>query len=193
MELPMSGTAGAADAAQMERFRERVARIEKKAGKIELAPLGAVEFDDKGTPIIHQAPSLRAQRFSMNLRKLILLPFMLAIAIGVGALMVVATRFGRTIWDGGSLTGDGAGPAMLMDAGIALAALLVLRVLLRRRSRTTLVGNLGGLALGLLAMHNLVHVAPGVWTTAFPEAWVSDVLATTEPHSILIRGVSYEL
>jgi hypothetical protein len=189
----MSGAANGVDAEQMQRFNDRVARIRKKAGKLELAPLGAVEFDDWGTAIVHTVPSPQSRSLARSLRQLVLSPFVLAGALAFGALVVVATRFGRQFWDGGALTGSGAGSAMLMDAGIALAAMLVLRLLFRASSRTSLLGNLGGLAAGVLAMHNLVHLAPDAWEMAFPEAWVSDVLATTEPHSILIRGVSYQL
>lgn len=189
----MSGTALTVDQLQMQRFRERLHKIEKRGRKVEMAPLGAVEFDEKGRAKVTKAPTMSGRKARSLFRALMVSPFVMAFAILFGAFTVVAVRYGRLFWDGGALTGSGAGQAMLMDAGIALAVIIVLRLLLRARSRLMLAGQLVGVAAGVLAMHNLVHVAPQVWTAAFPPAWVDDILANTQPHSILIKGVSYVL
>ena len=187
----MSGTAASMDQLQMQRFQERLARIEKRGRKVELAPLGAVEYDAKGKPVIAQAPTFKANRLGSFLRGLVLSPFVLALSALLGLTVVMVVRFGRLFWDGGALTGEAAGQAMLLDAGISLTLLVILRALFKMRGRRSLLGGLAGLAFGVLAMHNLVHIAPSAWAMAYPAEWVDGVLAGTQPGSVLIRGVSY--
>ncbi len=43
----------------------------------------------------------------------------------------------------------------------------------------------------ICVMHNLVHTWPGAFEIAFSQEWVSEVIETTQPQSILFRGVSF--
>jgi hypothetical protein len=50
-----------------------------------------------------------------------------------------------------------------------------------------------GAGVMVLAMHNRVHLDPDHWSLAFPKAWVNEVVLTTQPHSILFKGISFQL
>jgi len=43
----------------------------------------------------------------------------------------------------------------------------------------------------VMGMHNFVHGAPGFFDAAFAPEWTDEVIAFTEPNSILFRGVSF--
>lgn len=187
----MSGTAASLDQQQLQGFRERVARIERRGRKMEYAPVGAVEFDDSGEAVLGKTPSHARRKRAGQMKALLLMPFAVALALAFGAATVLTVRLARVIYDGSALTGEAAGRLMLIDAGGALAIVLLINALVRPRGRLTILGQLVGLGAGVLAMQDAVHMAPDLWLNAFPEAWVQSVLTETTPNSILIRGVSY--
>ena len=45
----------------------------------------------------------------------------------------------------------------------------------------------------IMVMHNFVHMAPGAFNAVFSKKWTDDVIAYTEPNSILFRGASFVL
>lgn len=81
---------------------------------------------------------------------------------------------------------------MVLDGVGAMAVMTVLSLLVSAPS-ATFIPRLSGIALAMCAMHNLVHIEPELFAQAFSPRWVEFVLASTEPGSILFRGVSYPL
>lgn len=79
---------------------------------------------------------------------------------------------------------------MAIAAGLGLMLALALALLLRLRSKGML---LPGVVLGLLFLHNAVHLWPQEVAQLTSQPFVAQVMAQTKPHSLLWRGVSYPL
>jgi hypothetical protein len=74
-------------------------------------------------------------------------------------------------------------------AGSAIAVLVSHPLGLREHA--LLLAKLAGVVLGMLFLHNLVHLYPVAFETVFSPLWVAKVTAMTEPHSMLFRGVCF--
>jgi hypothetical protein len=176
----------------MKAFEDRLKRIQKRGAVIEIAPIGPSDEQGQSSAkrrkrrVKPEQLLARPKRHKVN-------PMVILIALVLGGVAVAAARFGRALYFDGSLTGDAAGTAMGLDFVAALAIGLVLKVILGAKSPQFVAGQTIGAGVMVLAMHNLVHAAPELWQLAFPQAWVNEVVATTQPHSILIKGISFEL
>lgn len=111
----------------------------------------------------------------------------------VGMLAVFVARYVRFHAMGGMLAGDDADITMMIDAGIGAACGFLLFAMLRFEGKEFKAAQTFGIFAMVMVMHNLVHMAPGVFNTLFSEAWTEDVIAYTEPNSILFRGNSFVL
>lgn len=121
-------------------------------------------------------------------------PLSIIWAFVVGLIAVFAARYIRYHLTGGSLSGgDSADITMIIDAGIAGATGFALKGLLSLESKTLQLAQNIGVAVMVVMMHNLVHIAPAPFSWMFSPEWVRDVEQTTEPKSILFRGVTFLL
>ena len=111
----------------------------------------------------------------------------------VGMLAVFVARYVRFHIMGGTLAGDDADITMLIDGGIGAACGFLLFAMLRFEGKEFKAAQTFGIVAMVMVMHNLVHWAPGVFNTIFSPAWTEDVIAYTEPNSILFRGNSFVL
>jgi len=128
----------------------------------------------------------------------------------LGMLAVFIARFVRFHLIGGTLSGDSPDITMLIDAGLAaLAGLMILaafgltaRQLSREEgqgvfSLKTLGENsvkaalVAGIAIMIGTMQNMVHSMPSVFKLVFSEEWTEDVVTYSEPGSIYFRGNYY--
>jgi hypothetical protein len=80
---------------------------------------------------------------------------------------------------------------MLKMAATAFGIAVVASHLMGLRDRGLLVAKAIGVAGGMLFFHNLVHIWPQVFERMFSSLWVAKVLAETQPHSLLWRGVCF--
>jgi type IV secretory pathway TrbD component len=166
----MSGAFGGNDAEQMRIFNERIARVEKRL-------------------VVSQAEAKRSARRRKPARTQ---GGMLShlLALGTGGLAVVASRLIRALVFDAQLNGADATMAMMNDAALALAVAFLVKAMFHFNLTQFALLQGSGAAAMLLGMHNLVHLAPELFGRVFPAHWVSQVLATTEPHSLLIQGAS---
>lgn len=111
----------------------------------------------------------------------------------VGMLAVLISRYVRFQLLGGSLAGEDADITMMIDGGIAAACSFALFGMMRFSGPEFKAAQSVGIAIMILGMHNLVHAAPSVFKLAFSEGWTDEVVAYTEPNSILFRGASFVL
>lgn len=111
----------------------------------------------------------------------------------VGMLAVIVARYVRFQMLGGSLAGDDADITMAIDAGIGAACGFLLFAMLRFDGKEFKAAQTFGIFAMIMVMHNLVHYMPGVFSAVFSEEWTEEVIAYTEPNSILFRGVSFVL
>lgn len=190
----MSGSGQSGDE-QLAAFRAKVTRLQKRGPVAMLAPIGAAE-DHLMSPRARRRAERQSRAVAKPPREPIR-PMSFAIALILGAAAVIGARFGRAEWLAdffpSALSGERDGLAMLTDFSAALVFGLVLTAMLGARSRQFAAAQTIGAGVMVLAMHNLVHAAPDLWQVAFPSAWVGEVLATTEPRSILITGISFQL
>ena len=73
--------------------------------------------------------------------------------------------------------------------GIVIAMALGYVFRLHSKSFTTLKSM--GVVLGVLFMHNAVHLYPKVFAVLTSPMWVNQVVSQTEAHSMLWRGISF--
>lgn len=76
---------------------------------------------------------------------------------------------------------------IILGIGIAMALGYVFR--LQSKSFTTLKST--GAVLGVLFMHNAVHLYPKAFAAVTSPMWVNQVVSHTQPHSMLWRGISF--
>jgi hypothetical protein len=184
----MSGSAPDSSEEKLRAFRDRCKRIEKRGPIFQLAPTGPAE---ENTGRRRKARRERIEpppppRYPSN-------PLLFLVALAFGFAAVVAARYGRAEYLNTGLTGETAGVSMAMDFGAALLIALILKTVLGVKNPQFVAAQTIGAGLMVITMHNFVHLAPDIWELAFPEAWVAQVLAETEPHSILIQGISFVL
>lgn len=121
----------------------------------------------------------------------VLYPMSIIGAFMVGVFAVVLTRFIRFHMMGGELTGENADIWMIFDSILAIGIVISLRSVFRSGGKALEMAKAVGVVFMLLGMHNIVHLAPGLFGSVFSPQWTSQVIAGTEPGSILFRGVSY--
>lgn len=111
----------------------------------------------------------------------------------VGMLAVFAARYARFHLMGGSLMGDDADITMAIDGAIGAACSFLLFTVLRFEGTDFKAAQTVGIVAMITIMHNFVHAAPAPFKMLFSEQWTEDVIAATEPNSILFRGASFIL
>lgn len=82
-----------------------------------------------------------------------------------------------------------AASAMLINAGLGIALGFLLAKLCRLKTRQHRVLLVIGVLLGGMTLHNLVHAAPQVFDRLFSPLWVAEVLHSTQPQSLQLRGI----
>jgi|GEM_PF-1941020 len=111
----------------------------------------------------------------------------------VGMLAVFVARYARYHLMGGSLAGDDADITMMIDGAIGVACSFVLFSALRFKGAEYKAAQTFGIFAMIMIMHNFVHAAPRVFNTVFSPQWTQEVIAMTEPNSILFRGATFVL
>jgi|GEM_PF-2492662 len=80
---------------------------------------------------------------------------------------------------------------MLRMGLLAFAMTVVIAHFMGMRDRGLLVPKLLGVATGMLFFHNAVHLWPKLFEPVFSTIWVSGITSSTEPSSIVWRGLSF--
>ena len=128
-----------------------------------------------------------------NWKRDLLRKFSLPLAILAGALAVLAVRLGQFHINGVALVSNSPEMTMSIEAGVAVLLSVIVLLLMPFTSVLVKLGYLIGLALGLVAMHNAVHAAPGLFSLGFSPAWTTEVLAATEPNTLYVLGQSIDV
>ena len=140
---------------------------------------------------VRKKKSKRAAAGLPSMRETVGYPASIVLAFFLGMLAVLITRYVRYAMAGSALTGEDADITMAIDAGLALAIGFVLKQMFRLSGKVQETAKTLGIFAMICVMHNLVHTWPGAFEIAFSPEWVSDVIETTQPQSILFRGVSF--
>ena len=163
-----------------ESFQERLERL--------AAEKGAAEPQEKSRRVTRAEAGLPSM--SENIRY----PLLFVWAAIVGMIAVFLSRYIRFHLTGGSLSGgENADMVMMIDGAIAAGTGFALKNLLSIEDKSLQFAQTVGVVIMVLAMHNLVHLAPKAFSVVFSPEWTQDVLETTEPKSLLFAGVTYRL
>ena len=114
-------------------------------------------------------------------------PVSILFGIAFGMAAVLAARVVRFHLLPPDLSGGSANlkEALLIDAGFAGALILVMTLVGLGGTFLSFFGRMGGVTVAALCMHMTVHSYPEVFALAFSEAWVSDVITSTDPKLML--------
>jgi hypothetical protein len=181
---PEQGRGRAAMSAQMTAFRERLARIEAGEGcTMTTVFVGgdlSFSYDPKGRRTRRTASKIS------NVAQVLSVP--LAILSGVAGNL--GQRYSDYILNGLPTVPESPEVDMAIVAVTSAAIAILLAHLLGLRDRSLLVPKLIGVAVGMIFLHNAVHVWPATFDAAFSPMWTSHMTAMTEPSSLFIRGIS---
>lgn len=111
----------------------------------------------------------------------------------VGMLAVFVARYVRFHLMGGSLAGEDADITMMIDGAIGAACSFLLFTALRFHGAEYKAAQTFGIFTMIVIMHNFVHAAPKTFSFIFSQEWTDEVIASTEPRSILFRGATFLL
>lgn len=171
---------------QKQQFQERLKRI-SSGGPNTASQIyaGSLVGAKPGKKIRRRKDKSTASRRGASL------PVSLLSGLFIGALAVLLVRYGRFQLTGGALGGADADITMMADIVLAITLAILLRVVFRFRSTVHGFGKILGVVAMVLLMQNLVFAAPGLFERTFSVAWVDEVMATTQPNSVLLAGVTF--
>lgn len=111
-------------------------------------------------------------------------------ALLTGVVAVLAFRLVRFHFFGEALVTDSPNLTLALETAGALILSFAIFFLLPWKGIKYKFVQFGGVAVMALAMHNMVHSAPGLFSLAFSPEWTETVIASTEPSSLYVRGHS---
>ena len=111
------------------------------------------------------------------------------LALAVGAASFVAAKF--VTFKLGDLPEEFSNPDYILggEVMLALTLIFVCRLFFNLSRKTHLILSLAGLVAMLGLMHNLVHMEPDLWSSAFSRDWVNDIRASTSPNTAQFRDM----
>ncbi len=111
----------------------------------------------------------------------------------LGAVALIAARYIRFVLAEIPEIGTEAQTLLLMDCGIAGVLAFVVGGMIRHKSLRHMMAQTAGIAIMLVAMHNLVWMFPTEVAQVFPQDYIEQVRAVTEPQSLYVVGETYTL
>lgn len=176
---------------QQEIFRKRLKRIDSGQGNT----MGRIHcgIEEIATPREKNLMGMRSGGVGVSiLGALIKIPLGLVIAATLGVVGTILARIG--VYQGAmasevTLAGQS---AMMADVGVGILVSLLLCFILGFRKNYHMVAAAVGACAVIGGMHNLVHMSPDLWTKAFSQEWVDNVMTTTSPDSFDFGALSMD-
>lgn len=182
-------------ASQQKSFQDRLSRIRDKQGVADpaLQPEASVDLSAAMRATKPVKPKKQEKEISPlpSVWENIAYPAGIVGAFLIGMFAVFAARYARFHIMGGSMVGEDADIAMIMDGALATGVGFIARSVFNFETKEHMMAKTIGIFAMICVMHNLVHWAPGLFTLLFDEDYVLLTLEMTEPNSILFRGVSF--
>ncbi len=177
-----------ARADQLRVFRNRLRRINRGQGHTFGQIVCGIEETTAPGGALHMAAASVRKGASL-LSRLLAIPLGIAAAMAIGAMATVIARIG--VFHLAALAETGLGQRMALTAYIGPAVLLALTgcFVLRYRCNYHMASAAMGVYLMAGAMHNLVHVTPDLWSAAFSQDWVDQIIASTERNSFAFHAL----
>ncbi len=171
--------------AQQTDFAARIARIEKGIGSskttlyVGLDETYAVNYGKRGA----------SGKFQMARNASY--PLTIAMAFCVGLLSNAIARLAAFLSTGLPKGNVNLDYLAMMDFVTAMMLSLVIGAVLGMNIRNFMAARSLGVVAGMLGLHNAVHLWPDLFARIYTTPWVGYILSTTEPRSLLWRGVSF--
>jgi hypothetical protein len=179
---------GASSEKANEEFRNRLDRI-RQGREGALPPEDCAAYDPATQPrkvVERQVSPLPDWRENIRYPALIVGAFVL------GLVAVVMSRWVRFHMSGRAVEDAYSDLNMMIDGGMAFAIGFVLRMLFNVEGKEFIAAKTVGIFVMVSSMHNLVHAAPGAFTSAFSPEWVDAVVTTTDPSTVIFQGMTFE-
>jgi predicted MFS family arabinose efflux permease len=112
----------------------------------------------------------------------------LAISLLLGTLSLLAAKYVRFHHAEIAETGTSAQTLMIMDFGLAAVMMFLLGGMIKHKTIRHMGAQVFGIAIMLVAMHNLVWLYPAEFAQVYGQSYVDQVIAATEPLSIYVNG-----
>ncbi|WP_141246511.1 hypothetical protein [Actibacterium ureilyticum] len=167
------------------RFEERLTRIDK--GR-QWAPEGVVTRDMYAKRAA-RAKTVKAHNPLAN----ILYPVGILMALLAGLISVLAARYAQFHLLSDSVADMSSDLLLAGEFAMASCVGMVLRMAIAVQGKDKLMAQTVGVWAGIVGLHNLVHLAPDLFTTLFSPGWVASVMASAPFQSILFRGVVFAM
>lgn len=163
-------------------FAGRLARISAGQGSFKHMLFVGAEDVHQVTYRQRGQSSGRKKRFGA-LRKLVSMP----VAIGLSVVSALGAKLAMYMAGLGTPTEKTIDVFMGAEFVTAMILSTMLGIAIRLRVQDLLLLRTAAVLVGMVAAHNLVHAAPQFFQT-LPGGWAETVLATTQPHTIVVRG-----
>jgi hypothetical protein len=112
----------------------------------------------------------------------------LLMSVVLGLICLMAARYIRFNLAQVQDAGTQAMTLTVMDFGIAVGLAFVVGTLVRLTSMAHLLAQMTGIAIMLVAMHNLVWMYPSEFAQVYSQAYVDQVRSITVPTSLYLNG-----
>lgn len=119
--------------------------------------------------------------------------FVLIFSVLLGAIAVIAAKYIRFVYAEIPELGTEALTLTLMDFGIAALLTFVIGGMIQHKTLRHMMCQTAGIGVMMFAMHNLIWMFPGEAAQVFPQDYIEQVRATTEPQSLYVVGATYTL
>lgn len=168
---------------QKQDFQARLARISQTAAQPEQRYMAKTKVKPKrksGRPV-------KVSDWRENIRY----PGAIVGAFLLGMIMVLLLSYIRFHLGMGALAGDEAKGMMLADLALAIAGGFVIKQIFHFEAKVFQSAQMAGVFAMVAVMHNFVHWMPKPFELAFSPDWTAQVIASTEPNSLLFGGASF--
>ncbi|MBC7739080.1 MAG: hypothetical protein H7245_18140 [Candidatus Saccharibacteria bacterium] len=168
-------------------FAARVARVENNlAGARQLLFVGVDE--------VYSMPRRERKARVSGVRTLLnnaLYPVSMVAAVILGAVSHCIGQIARFHVQGVPDLDANPDIEMLKQVILGIVIAIALGYVFRLQSRSFMTLKSSGVVIGVLFMHNLVHLYPRLFAQMTSALWVNQVVSHTSPYSMLWRGISF--
>jgi hypothetical protein len=176
-------------AGQKNEFLSRLARIEAGTGSSKSTLF--VGLDE--TILVNNKANAKLKKQAVAAPQKKLGPMEILFWVVMGLVAFALARYLRFYFGGDGYPLANPDMEMALNGGTGLIIVLFTGFMLKMPMLKIIpISGLGVMA-GVVAFHNLVHFYPTKFAEVFSPLWVEHVVATTDPHSIIWRGVSFVL
>ena len=165
---------------QLTQFQARLARINDPNNTYWTDPETGMNVPRRLSKAVINNSALPVKQSMMSV--------LMSVILGVICLM--AARYLRFNFAAIPEFGTGAMTLTVMDCGIAAFLALLIGGMVKLKTFRHVAGQMSGIAVMLVAMHNLVWIFPTEFAQVYSQAYVDQVISLTEPQSIYFNGTT---